>query len=101
MLLKNSISQLALGIRMRITKLAAFIIAVLAVSVLNMETAAARIKHRRLTFCGSTYDGLCHLGGFFDQAPFRYNLSIYPGCIKWIRIQTPYGIERRRVVVCG
>jgi hypothetical protein len=86
---------------MRTTKLAVFIVAVSTVCFANLDTAAAKVRHPRLTFCGSTYDGLCHLSGFFDLAPFRYNLAIYPGCIKWMRVETPHGIERRRVVVCG
>jgi hypothetical protein len=39
--------------------------------------------------------------GYFTSAPFHYNLAIYPGCIRTVRVETPYGVERRRTVVCG
>jgi hypothetical protein len=37
----------------------------------------------------------------FRSAPFQYSFVIYPGCIKVVPVRTPYGLERRRVPVCG
>jgi hypothetical protein len=39
--------------------------------------------------------------GTFSSAPFHYNLAVYPGCIKTVRVETPYGVERHRAIVCG
>jgi hypothetical protein len=63
--------------------------------------AYARGGRFPLTRCGPELAYLCPIHGYFDQAPFHYNVAVYPGCIKWVRVETPYGVERRRTVVCG
>jgi hypothetical protein len=63
--------------------------------------ASARGRLYPLTRCGPNLAYLCPLHGYFDQVPFHYNLAIYPGCIKFAQIETPHGIERRPVLVCG
>jgi hypothetical protein len=63
--------------------------------------ALARGRLHPLTRCGPDLSYLCPIHGYFDQAPFHYSLAIYPGCIKVVPVETPNGIERRRVVVCG
>ncbi len=63
--------------------------------------AAAHGRLYPLTPCGPDLAFLCPIHGYFDSAPFHYNLAIYPGCIKVARVQTSYGIERRRILVCG
>ncbi len=65
------------------------------------EASAARERLYPLTRCGPDLAYLCPIHGYFDQPPFHYKLAIYPGCIKTVPVETPYGIERRRVVVCG
>lgn len=54
-----------------------------------------------LTRCGPDLAYLCHIHGYFDDAPFHYNVAIYPGCIKRIAVDTPHGVQYRRAVVCG
>lgn len=63
--------------------------------------ASARGRLFPLTRCGPGLDQLCPIHGYFDLAPFQYSLAIYPGCIKTVRVDTPYGIRRQRIVVCG
>jgi hypothetical protein len=63
--------------------------------------ASARERSYPLTRCGPDLAYLCPIHGYFDSTPFRYGLAIYPGCIKIVPVQTPYGIERRRTLVCG
>ena len=63
--------------------------------------ASARARSYPLTRCGPDLGYLCSLGGFFNSPPFHYNLAVYPGCIKTVAVQTPYGVERRRAIVCG
>jgi hypothetical protein len=54
-----------------------------------------------VTRCGPDLGYLCRMHGTFSSAPFHYNLAIYPGCIKTVRVETPYGVERHRAIVCG
>ena len=65
------------------------------------DGASARGRLYPLTRCGPGLAYLCPIHGFFDQPPFHYSLAIYPGCIKVIAVETPYGIERRPTIVCG
>jgi hypothetical protein len=81
----------------RIAIVAAFAAALGGIS----SEASARGRLYPLTRCGPDLAYLCPIHGFFDAAPFHYNLAIYPGCIKTVAVETPYGIERRRAVVCG
>jgi hypothetical protein len=63
--------------------------------------ASARGRLYPLTRCGPDLTYLCPIHGYFDQIPFHYSLAIYPGCIKVVPVETPRGIERQRVLVCG
>jgi hypothetical protein len=63
--------------------------------------ASARARLYPVTRCGPGLAYLCPIHGYFDQPPFHYSLAIYPGCIKVISVETPYGTERRRAIVCG
>jgi hypothetical protein len=63
--------------------------------------ASARGRLYPLTRCGPDLKYLCPIHGYFDQIPFHYSLAIYPGCVKVVPVETPHGIERRRVLVCG
>jgi len=63
--------------------------------------ASARGGLYPLTRCGPDLAYLCPIHGYFDSAPFHYNLAVYPGCIKTIRVETPYGVKRQRAIVCG
>jgi hypothetical protein len=81
----------------KIGMIAAFVAALGGLS----SDASARGRLYPLTRCGPDLAYLCPIHGYFDQPPFHYNLAIYPGCIKTVPIETPYGIERRRVLVCG
>jgi hypothetical protein len=63
--------------------------------------ASARGRLYPLTRCGPDLAYLCPIHGYFDQAPFRYSLAIYPGCIRFASFETPHGIERRPILVCG
>jgi hypothetical protein len=63
--------------------------------------ASAREHLYPLTRCGPALAYLCPIHGYFDQAPYRYSLAIYPGCIKTVRVETPNGIRRQRAIVCG
>jgi hypothetical protein len=65
------------------------------------NAAGARGSLYPLTRCGLGLAYLCPIHGYFDQPPFHYSLAIYPGCIKVVPVRTPYGLERRRVLVCG
>ncbi len=75
----------------------AFVLALTGMS----NPASAHGRQYPLTRCGPDLGYLCRLGGFFNSPPFHYNVAIYPGCIKTVAVQTPYGVERRRAVVCG
>jgi hypothetical protein len=81
----------------KITIFAAFVAALCGVS----SEAFARGRLYPLTRCGPDLAYLCRVHGYFDQAPFHYNLAIFPGCIKVVPIETPSGIVRRRALVCG
>lgn len=63
--------------------------------------AAAQRRTTPLAQCGPDLAYLCPIKGYFDLAPFNYNLAIYSGCIKTQRVQTPSGWKQRRVLVCG
>ena len=65
------------------------------------DPASAQGRPYPLTRCGPDLSYLCRIHGYFNSAPFHYNLAIYPGCIRTIRVETPYGVERRRTIVCG
>jgi hypothetical protein len=80
-----------------------FTAAVVAIALGSVPSNASA-RHGRLyplTRCGPQLDYLCPIHGFFDQPPFHYKLAIYPGCIKVVSVETPYGIESRRALVCG
>lgn len=83
--------------KFKIATAAAVAIAAMALS----NPASARHRLYPLTQCGPNLDHLCPLHGSFEGAPFHYNLAIHPSCIKTVPVQTAYGIERRRAVVCG
>ncbi len=65
------------------------------------DAASAHGRLYPLTRCGPDLGYLCRIHGYFDAPPFHYNLAIYPGCIRVVPVQTPYGIERQRTIVCG
>jgi hypothetical protein len=83
------------------TKFAIVAAFVAALGISNAASARARLHPQPLTRCGPALAYLCPIHGYFDLAPFRYGLAIYPGCIKMVPVETPYGIERRPAVVCG
>lgn len=79
-----------------------FAAAVVAATLGSLPSEAyARGGRFPLTRCGPDLAYLCPIHGYFDQAPFHYKVAVYPGCIKWVRVETPYGVERRRTIVCG
>jgi hypothetical protein len=63
--------------------------------------AQARGRLYPLTRCGPDLAYLCPIHGYFDQAPFHYHLAVYPGCIKMQVVETPTGLRRLPVMVCG
>jgi hypothetical protein len=77
--------------------IAAFVMALGATS--NVASAHGRLYP--LTRCGPDLAYLCRIHGYFDSPPFHYNLAVYPGCIKVVPVQTPYGVQRQRAIVCG
>jgi hypothetical protein len=77
----------------------AAIIAALLVGLSYPASANGRLYP--LTRCGPDLGNLCRLHGYFSATPFHYDVAIYPGCIRTIRVETPYGVERRRAIVCG
>jgi hypothetical protein len=80
----------------------AFAAAAVAVAALSLPSdAAARGRLYPLTQCGPDLAYLCPIHGYYDAPPFHYNLAIYPGCIQTQNVDTPNGVRRRRVVVCG
>src|SRR2546430_1696952 len=83
-----------------VTKIA---VAAILVAFLGLPGAASAHGSRLypLTPCGPDLAYLCRIHGYFDSAPFHYNLAIHPGCIKTVAVETPYGVERHRAVVCG
>jgi hypothetical protein len=77
-------------------------IALFIVALVGIPSAAsARGGLYPLTRCGPDLAYLCRIHGYFDAPPYRYSLAIYPGCIQTAPVETPNGIVRRRVVVCG
>ena len=64
-------------------------------------TASAQGRLYPLTKCGPDLGYLCRIHGYFDSAPFHYNVAVHPGCIKTVTVETPHGVERRRAIVCG
>ena len=81
------------------TKIAA--IAIVAALGGMSNTASAHGRLYPLTRCGPDLAYLCPIHGYFDSPPFHYNLAVYPGCIKVVPVQTPYGVQRQRTIVCG
>jgi hypothetical protein len=81
----------------RIAFVAAFVAALGGIS----NEASARGRLYPLTRCGPDLTYLCPIHGYFDLAPFHYNLAIYPGCLRVVAVETPNGIERRRTLVCA
>lgn len=65
------------------------------------SAASARGRLYPVTRCGPDLAYFCPIHGYFDQVPYHYHLAVYPGCIRVAPVQTPHGIERRRVLVCG
>ena len=82
-----------------VARIAVAAIIVVLSGISNPSSANARLFP--LTRCGPDLAYLCRIHGSFDARPFHYNLAIYPGCIRVVPVQTAYGIERRRVIVCG
>ncbi len=78
----------------------AAIVAALLVGGLS-NPASARGRLFPLTRCGPDLGQLCRLHGYFSSAPFHYNVAIYPGCIRTVAVETPYGVTRQRAIVCG
>jgi hypothetical protein len=83
----------------QITKIAATAILVALAGLPNAVSARGRLYP--LTQCGPDLAYLCRLHGAFDSVPFHYNTAIHPGCIKSLAVETPYGVERHRAIVCG
>jgi len=81
------------------TKIAA--IAIVAALGGMSNTASAHGRLYPLTRCGPDLAYLCPIHGYFDLPRFHYNLAVYPGCIKVVPVQTPYGVQRQRTIVCG
>jgi hypothetical protein len=78
-------------------------IAAVAAAVLGsmISDASANRRLYPLTSCGPQLEYLCPIHGYFDAPPFHYNLAIYPGCLQVRIVETPYGLQRRHVLVCG
>jgi hypothetical protein len=86
-----------MGHASRIAIVAAFVAMVGGIS----NEASARGGLYPLTRCGPDLAYLCPIHGYFDSAPFHYNLAIYPGCIKVVPVETERGIRYQRAIVCG
>jgi hypothetical protein len=84
----------------QVAKLAVIAAFVASLSAIPNE-ASARGRLYPLTRCGPDLAYLCPIYGYFDLTPFHYSLAIYPGCIKVLPVETPHGIQRRPVLVCG
>jgi hypothetical protein len=67
----------------------------------TLSEVSARLRLYPLTQCGPDLAYVCPIHGYFDSVPFHYNLAIYPGCLRRERIETPRGIRRRLILVCG
>lgn len=82
---------------------AAFVAAIVT-AALGSTLTEASARGRRLpllTQCGPDLAYLCPIHGYFDLTPFTYSLAIYPGCLQRQNVETPNGIRRRLVLVCG
>jgi hypothetical protein len=77
--------------------IAAFVAALVGMS----DAASARGGLYPLTRCGPDLAYFCRIHGYFDAPPFHYNLAVYPGCIRVVPVETPYGVQRQRALVCG
>ena len=75
--------------------------ALLVAALASFSSAASARGLYPLTRCGPDLAYFCPIHGYFDRVPFHYDLAVHPGCIKVAPVQTPHGIERRRVLVCG
>lgn len=83
------------------TKTIAMIGALLLATFGVSNEAEAKRRLAPVAQCGPDMAYLCPVKGFFDLAPFAYNLAIYPGCIRTERVHTPNGWKRRHVLICG
>jgi hypothetical protein len=79
----------------------AFAMALVASAFGVTNEADARHRSFPLTSCGPDLAYLCPIKGYFDDPPYQYSLAIHPACIKYVRVETPRGIERKRILVCG
>jgi hypothetical protein len=80
----------------------AFVIALVATALgSTLSDASARGRLFPLARCGPDLADLCPIRGYFNSVPFHYSLAIYPGCLRTERVETPYGMQYRRVLVCG
>lgn len=80
-----------------------FSLAAAAASFVALTAPASASAHHRpfpLVMCGPQSAYLCKLHGSFADAPFHYNLAIYPGCIRAAN-SGRRGAGREWVVVCG
>ncbi len=82
------------------TKIAIVAAFVAALGGMSSE-ASARGRRYPVTKCGPDLAYLCPIHGYFDQPSFHYKLAVYPGCIKVMPVETPNGVQHRRVIVCG
>jgi hypothetical protein len=78
-----------------------FAAAAIAVFLCSLHGEASARGKFPLTRCGPGLAYLCPIHGYFDQPPFHYGLAIYPGCIRTQLVETPAGMQRRPVLVCG
>ena len=80
----------------------AFAAVVVAVALGSIASeASARGRLYPVTRCGPQLAYLCPIHGYFDSAPFQYKLAVYPGCIQMQLVETPQGMRRQPVLVCG
>jgi hypothetical protein len=82
------------------SKISQIVFVVTALVCWGLESASARGRYP-LTLCGPELTDLCPIRGYFDAPPFHYNLAIYPGCIRTELVETPRGVRRVPVLVCG
>lgn len=85
----------------QILKVALAVTAIVVVALSLASDASAHGRLYPLTRCGPDLAYLCPIYGYYDAPPFHYNLAIYPGCIRTQNVDTPEGVRRRRVLVCG
>jgi hypothetical protein len=79
----------------------AFAAAAVIILLGSLQSEASARGRFPLTRCGPGLAYLCPIHGYFDQPPFHYSLAIYPGCIQTQLVETPAGMRRRPVLVCG